>query len=60
MHIGTQCLQLELAKYVPRFDLGQEIIESVGALFIAGLGAIALSLLTEAPVLGLEKILFRK
>lgn len=37
-----------------------KIIETVGVLFISGLGAIILSLYTEAPVLGLEKLLLRK
>ncbi|XP_064103240.1 nose resistant to fluoxetine protein 6-like [Macrobrachium nipponense] len=37
-----------------------KVLETVGALFVSGVGAVLLSLCTEAPVMGLEKLLLRR
>ncbi|XP_071536057.1 nose resistant to fluoxetine protein 6-like [Panulirus ornatus] len=37
-----------------------KILETVGVLFLSGLAAVGISLLAEAPVLGMERILLRK
>ncbi|XP_066982156.1 nose resistant to fluoxetine protein 6-like [Macrobrachium rosenbergii] len=44
----------------PYFSNLNKIIEIVGVIFIAGIGGILLSLFTEGPILGLERILLRK
>ncbi|XP_068216696.1 nose resistant to fluoxetine protein 6-like [Palaemon carinicauda] len=44
----------------PYFSHLNKIIEIVGVIFIAGIGGILLSLFTEGPILGLEKLLLRK
>ncbi|XP_066939051.1 nose resistant to fluoxetine protein 6-like [Macrobrachium rosenbergii] len=37
-----------------------KVLQTVGALFVSGIGAVLLSLCTEAPVMGLEKLLLRR
>ncbi|XP_068229853.1 nose resistant to fluoxetine protein 6-like isoform X1 [Palaemon carinicauda] len=46
--------------YPLHFGHLDKVLQTVGALFVSGIGAVLLSLCTEAPVMGLEKLLLRR
>ncbi|XP_064097742.1 O-acyltransferase like protein-like [Macrobrachium nipponense] len=46
--------------YPTHFSHLDKILQAVGALFISGIGAVLLSLCSEAPVMNLEKFLLRR